>query len=83
MNQLEQMASMAIFAKIVEMEIDWGLFAAPIYLERHPAITDPDQLSRHGGDDQHLTSISIKHFDATSCANITEIARIKSNECVD
>lgn len=32
----------------VLMEIDWGLFAAPAYLERHPAITDPEQLSRHG-----------------------------------
>ncbi|MFC5474514.1 LysR family transcriptional regulator [Paraherbaspirillum soli] len=29
------------------MEIEWGLFASPAYLERHPAISDPDQLGRH------------------------------------
>ena len=32
----------------VLMGIDWGLFAAPAYLARHPPITDPEQLSRHG-----------------------------------
>lgn len=32
----------------VLMEIEWGLFAAPGYLERHPPITDPEQLCRHG-----------------------------------
>lgn len=44
--------------------VEWGLYAAPDYLARHPAIRKPDDLLRHGflsfGGHTHLPALSLR-----------------------
>lgn len=44
--------------------VDWGLYAAPDYLARHPPIRKPDDLQRHGflsfGGHTHLPALALR-----------------------